>query len=85
MKVCHCLTICFDQPEVDENPKGYGDDEDVDITGDGTQAVVSTRGESATRTTGNDTEAEVNVSAELPSTAAAIDSADAGITHQPKV
>jgi hypothetical protein len=40
---------------------------------------------SVARTTGNDTEAEVNVSTELPSTVVAIDSTDAGITHQPEV
>jgi hypothetical protein len=85
MSVCHCLTICFDQPEADENPKSDGDGEDVDITGDGARAEASTRGESAGRTTENDTEVEVNVSAELPSTIATIDSIDAGITHQPEV
>jgi hypothetical protein len=85
MNVCHCLIICFDQPEADENPKGDGDGEDVDITGDGTRVEPSARGESAAGMTGNDTEAEVNVSVELPSTATTIDSVDAGITHQPEV
>jgi hypothetical protein len=85
MNVCHCLTVCFDQPEADENPKGDGDGEDVNITSDGARVEASVRGESAAGTTGNDIEVEVNVSAELPSTTAAIDSADAGITHQPEV
>jgi hypothetical protein len=31
MNVCHCLTVCFDQPEADENPKGDGDGEDVTL------------------------------------------------------
>jgi hypothetical protein len=56
-----------------------------DIIGNGARVETSARGESATRTTGNDTEAEVNVSAELPSTAVTIDSTDAGTTHQPEV
>jgi hypothetical protein len=41
MNVCHCLTGCFDEPEADENPKGDGDGEDVDITGDGARAEAS--------------------------------------------
>jgi hypothetical protein len=56
-----------------------------DIIGDGARVETSAQGESATGTTGNDTEAEVNVSAELPSTVATIDSTDAGTTHQPEV
>jgi hypothetical protein len=82
---CHCLTVCFDQSEADEIPKGDGDCEDVDITGDCAWAEASTQGESATMTTGNDTKVELNVSAELPLTTVAIDSIGAGITHQPKV
>jgi hypothetical protein len=85
MNVCHCLTVCFDQPEADENPKGDGDGEDVDITSDGARLEASVQGESAAGTTRNDIEVEVNVSTELPSTTVAIDSADAGITHQPEV
>jgi hypothetical protein len=85
MNACHYLTICFDQPEADENPKGDGDSENVEITGDGAQAKASARGDPTARMTGNDAEAVVNVSVELPSTTAAIDSADAGITHQPEV
>jgi hypothetical protein len=57
MNTCHCLTICFDQPEANENPKGDGDGEDVDITGDGTWAEASARGESTAEMTGNGTEA----------------------------
>jgi hypothetical protein len=85
MSICHYLTICFDQLEADENPKGDGDGEDVDITSDGTPVEASARGESATQTTGNDTKVEVYILAELPSTAAAIESVDARITHQPEV
>jgi hypothetical protein len=85
MNICHCLTVCFDQPKADENPKGDGDGEDVNITGNGAWVKASARGESAAQTTRNDTEAEVNISAELPSTDAAIDFVDAGITHQPEV
>jgi hypothetical protein len=85
MNICHYLTVCFDQLEADENPKGDGDGEDVNITSDGTPAESSARGESAAQMTGNDTKAEVNISAELPSTAMAIESIDTRITHQPKV
>jgi hypothetical protein len=84
MNECHCLTVCFDQSKADENTKDDGDGEDVDITGDCGRAEASAQGESPTRTIRNDTKAEVNVSADLPSTAAAIDSTGAGITHQPE-
>jgi hypothetical protein len=85
MNACHCLTVCFDQLKVDEKPRGDGDGEDVDIIGDGAWIEASTRGEFVAGTTGNDTEAEVNVSVDLPSTVAVVDSTDVGITHQPEV
>jgi hypothetical protein len=44
MNVCHYLIVCFDQPDADENPKGDGDSEDVDITGDGVWVEASVSG-----------------------------------------
>jgi hypothetical protein len=61
------------QLEADENIRGRGGYEGVEITGDGVQAEISVRGTSATGTAGNNAEMETNVSMEVPATDVAID------------
>jgi hypothetical protein len=59
------------QPEDDEGVGGGRTDEGVEAGRDGARSETSTRGASAAKTAGDDTEADANISAEALATDAA--------------